>query len=157
MSRPAAGQIQRGIATLEMVLILPLLLLFLVGMVYFGRYFTYYSAARKAAHDAARYLATVSRREMKTQLQGAAQVPAVLLAQNIAQREIAGLHPGPAAVAVAVDCLPNVCAGLSLPDKVKVLVQMQVTDELFAPFSAAFLGDEGLLLQADVTMLYVGQ
>ncbi|MYN46233.1 hypothetical protein GTP23_14370 [Pseudoduganella sp. FT93W] len=153
--RPAPAQ--RGIATLEMVLILPLMLLFLAGMVYFGRYFTYYSAAHKAAHDAARYLSTVSRREMRMQVTGYAQVPALLLAQNIAQQETAGLHPGPAVIAVVVDCLPFSCTGLALPDKVRVMVQMRVADELFAPFSAAFLGEEPLLLQAYVTMLYVGQ
>lgn len=148
---------QHGIAALELVLVLPVLLLFLAGMVYFGRYYTYYSAAHKAAHDAARYLSTVSRRDMRLQVAGSAQVPALLLAQNIAQQETAGLRPGPAAVGVAVDCLPFVCTGLALPDKVRVMVQMRVTDELFSPFSWGFVGDEGLLLQADVTLLYVGQ
>lgn len=148
---------QYGIATLELVLILPLMLLFMVGMVYFGRYFTYYSAAHKAAHDAARYLSTVSRHEMKTPLSGSAQTAPVLLAQNMVQQEIAGLHPGPLPVATGITCQPSLCAGLALPETVKVVVQMRVTDELFAPFSSSFLGDEGLLLQADVTMLYVGQ
>ncbi len=157
MSWHARGWTQRGIATLELVLTLPVLLLFLVGMLYFGRYFSYYTTAHKAAHNAARYLASVSRREIKTQLAGGAQVPAVLLAQAIAQQSTAGLHPGPAALAVIVDCSPTSCTGLAVPDKVRVVVQMQVTDQLFAPFSWTFLGDEGLLLQADVTMLYVGQ
>jgi len=146
---------QHGIATLEMLLVLPVLLVFLAGLVFFGRYFTYYSMAQKAAHDGARYLATVSRREMKTQLSGATQVPALLLAQSIAQQEMAGLQAGP--VAVVVECAPGPCTGWVLPEKVRVVVQMQVTDQLFAPFSDLFVGDQGLLLQADVSMLYVGQ
>ncbi|WP_348693361.1 TadE/TadG family type IV pilus assembly protein [Duganella fentianensis] len=148
---------QAGVATLELLLTLPVLLLFLAAMVYFGRYFAYYTAAHKAAHDAARYLATVSRREFKSQVAGTAQVPAVLLAQNIAQQETAGLHPGPSTLAVVIDCVPDGCTGLSVPDKIRVLVQMQVTDELLTPFSWTFLGDQGLLLRANVTMLYVGQ
>lgn len=154
--RDRAAQ-QRGIAALEMLLVLPLLLLVLAGLLYFGRYFSYYTAAQKAAHDAARYLATVSQREMKTPSGSGAQVPVIQIAQAIGLQELAGLNPGPIPITIAIECKPYVCSGLVIPAKVRVQILMQVTDQLFAPLSYVFLGEGGQLLTADVTMLYVGQ
>lgn len=148
---------QRGIAALEMVLVPPLLMLILAGMLFLGRYFSYYTTAQKAAHDAARYLATVSQREMKTQSAFGGLAPVARLAETIGLQETAGLHPGPGVVIVTIECAPLACAGIILPTKVRVMVQMQVTDELFTPFSRTFLGENGMILFADVSMLYVGQ
>lgn len=147
---------QRGMAALEMVLVLPVLLLFLAWITFFGRYFWHYTAAHKAAHDAARYLATVPQREMKTPGLGGGQAPVTQVAQAIAVAETTELNPGPFPPSVLVSCLPQGCSGLVLPAKVRVLVMMRMTDDLFAPVTRLLLGDEGLLLTADVTMLYVG-
>lgn len=157
MRTPPGTAPQRGSAALEMVLVLPLLLLFLAGMLFFGRYCSYYTAAHKAAHDAARYLATVSQREMKTPGTYGGPAPVVQIAQAIGMQETAGLHPGSSAGGVTIECKPLPCLGLAIPAKVRVVVQMQVTDELFTPLSNLFLGEGGLLLSADVTMPYVGQ
>lgn len=147
---------QRGIAALEAVLVLPLLLLLLAWITFFGRYFWHYTVAQKAAHDAARYLATVPQREMKTPGFGGGQAPVTQVAQAIAVQETAELNPGPFPPSVMVSCQPLGCTGLSLPGKVRVLVVMQMTDDLFSPITSLVLGDDGLLLTADVTMLYVG-
>ncbi|MBY0556452.1 MAG: pilus assembly protein [Burkholderiaceae bacterium] len=148
---------QRGIAALEMVLVLPLLLLFLAAILFFGRYLSYYTTAQKAAHDAVRYLATVSQREMKTPSGAGGLTPVARIAQMIGQQEMAGLHPGPSGADVWIDCTPQPCVGIFIPTKVRVVIQMQVTDELFAPFSGPFLGAGGMPLWVEVSMPYLGQ
>jgi Flp pilus assembly protein TadG len=148
---------QRGVAAVEMAVLLPVLLLFLAATLFLTRYFWHYTVAQKAAHDAARYLATVSQKEMKTTGAGGTGAPAVQIAWAIARKELEELKPGPDAPFVSVECRPNPCSGFVVPSKVRVFVQMEVVDELFSPFTDFFLGEQhGVLLTADVTMRYVG-
>jgi hypothetical protein len=148
---------QRGVAAVEMAVLLPVLLLFLAATLFLTRYFWHYTVAQKAAHDAARYLATVSQKEMKTASSGGTGAPVVQIAQAIARKEIEELNPGPDTPYVGVDCKPVGCTGFVVPTKIHVVVQMMVVDELFSPFTDFFLGEQhGVLLTADVTMRYVG-
>jgi len=147
---------QHGIAAIEAVLVIPVLLALLAGITFFGRYTWHYTAAQKAAHDAARYLATVSQREMKTPGLGGTVAPVLQIAQNIAALETAELHPGPYPPYILVLCQPVQCTGFSVPSRVRVMIQMELTDDIFTPISQLFLGDAQLPLSVDVTLPYVG-
>jgi len=146
---------QRGVAAVEMAIVLPIFILLLAAPLFFARYFWHYTAAQKAAHDAARYLSTVSQVEMRTPDAGG--VPAAArLAEQIALIETAELDPGRLAPFVDVYCGSTRCNGLTLPTQVRVFVQMRVQDTIFDLFTYMFTGEDGILLTADVTMRYVG-
>lgn len=84
---------QRGAIAVEAAIVLPLLLVFLTfPSLFFAYYFYQYSAAQKAVHDAALYLATTPRLEMAAV--GPDGGPAALtLAKKIITKEMAGMNP----------------------------------------------------------------
>lgn len=145
---------QRGVAALEMALMLPLMILMLAAPLFFGRVFYHYAVAQRAAHDAALYLATAPPIDMKTPAQ-AANVAA--LAAAIVAQEIAGLHPGPYAPVVNVQCDGGQCDGFSVPATVRILIRLDLFDEVFDGYTSYLTGDSGLPLTADVTLRYVGK
>jgi Flp pilus assembly protein TadG len=146
---------QRGVAAVELAIILPILVALLAVPLFFGRVLWHYSVAQKAAHDAARYLSSVPQTEMKSE----ARITAVVeVARDIYTEEVAELNPGPFAPTLTILCGSYACAGLSAPDTVRVSVQMRVRDIFFAPFTQSFTDEEGgIVLTADVTMPYVGK
>lgn len=155
MSRRLRGQTrrhQRGIAAIELAVILPVMLLLLTIPLFFGRVFWHYTVAQKAAHDAARYLSGVSLAEM-TAPAGIGHVVAV--AQAIATAEMSDLNPGPYAPVVTIQCDGISCDGFIMPSTVRVVVRMPMYDGIFSSFTSDIVGVSGLLLTADVTMRYV--
>ncbi|MFP5392690.1 MAG: TadE/TadG family type IV pilus assembly protein [Gammaproteobacteria bacterium] len=140
---------QRGIAAVELAILLPLLALLLTVPLLFGRYFHAYTVAQKAAQDAARYMATIPQAEMKSTALVDASVDA---ARAIVAAELADLHLG-GSERVAVLC-DAVCAGAGLlPATVRVQIRFAITDDIL---SAWFAGDNGYHINADVTMPYAG-
>ena len=63
---PTPHSSQRGIAAVEMAIVLMALVAFLTMPVFFARYFWCYSVAQKAAQDAARFMSTVPLVEIKS-------------------------------------------------------------------------------------------
>lgn len=149
--RPAR-RLQRGIAAIELALILPVVLISLTIPLFLGRVFWHYTVAQKAAHDAARYLSGVSVIEMATP---ARISKVVAVAQAIVAAEMSDLNPGPYAPAVGIQCDGIPCDGFSIPATVRVIVRMPIYDTIFPAFTSEFIGTDGLLLTADVTMRYV--
>lgn len=152
--RNPAVLLQRGAAAVEFAIVLPAILSILAFSLFFGRVFWHYSAAVKAAHDAARYLSTVPLVEMKT-LANATNV--ALVARSIAEKEIAELNPGGDPPVITILCDTYTCDGLSAPTSINVTVRMGIFDNLLYGFTYAFLGDQPLVLTAAVSMRYVGK
>jgi len=145
---------QRGTAAIELAVILPVLLAFLAFSIFYGRVFWHYTAAHKAAHDAARYLASVPLTEFKSPTRTGF---VVAVAQSIAQAEIADLNPGPYPPDITVACDGLHCTGFATPTVITVGVQLAMFDSIFRQVTGDVLGSEPLPVTASVTMRYVGK
>ena len=146
----------RGSVSVEMAFFLPILLLFLAVPLFFAQVFWYYSVAQKAAHDAARFLATATRIEMTTQATGGGDAPVAILARSIADAEIAEIQPMFDAWAIAVQCDLTQC-GMGVPQTVRVQVRIQMTDKFLRDFTDEFTNGQKITLTADATMSYAGK
>lgn len=146
---------ERGSVAVETALILPLLIVFLAAPLFLARVFWYYSVAEKAAHDAARFLSASTQLEMQDQT-GSPFTPVSLLAMSIVDAEMEGIAPALRTKAISVTCDSVFCLGQSVPQWVRVTVQIRVHDDLFGFMTDEFFGEDGLPLTADVTMRYAG-
>jgi hypothetical protein len=144
-----------GAAAVELAILLPILFVFLTIPLFFGRYFWHYSVANKAAHDAARYLSTISVREMRSATLSAA---AGQVALDIASEEIADLHPGSGAPTIQVYCGPSKqCIGVgssSIPLTVIVKIDLDMVDDIFGAVNTGFYGWR---ITAQAELPYVGR
>lgn len=153
---PARGSLkrQRGVAAVELALLLPIMILFLSFPLFFARYFWHYTVAQKAAQDAARYMSTISAQEMKT---GSLAQSALAIANDIASTELAELSPGSAPPTVTFYCGGYSCTGTGarpLPDTVLVRVTMDMFDNILGLVDT---GRYGWPITVDVEMRYVGK
>lgn len=158
MNRPVlklvSSRFQRGVAAVELALILPVMVIFLGFPLFFARYFWYYTVAQKAAQDSARYLATISVQEMRI---GSLNQAALAIASQIATTELAELNPGTAPPSVTFYCGGYVCSGIgarSLPDTVLVRVTMDMVDNILGIVDT---GRYGWPITVDVEMRYAPQ
>jgi hypothetical protein len=143
---------QRGAAAVELALLLPVLLLFIFMPLFIGRYFWHYTAAQKAAQDAARYLSTVSVQEMREDVLAE---QAAMVARSIALEEIRDLNAGSAAPDIIIECGDDPCIGVrnsALPDNVSVTVRMSYFDML----GLMDISRYGIPIRAVSVMNYVG-
>jgi hypothetical protein len=130
---------QRGVAAVELALMLPLLVTVLAGSVLCGRSFWHYTVAQKAAQDAARFMATVPQSDLRSP--GAAE-PSVQVARWIAASETADLAPGPlGAIDCVVSCDGGACGESADPKVVTVTMGIDLLD----PVLPAWSGLRGLL------------
>jgi hypothetical protein len=142
---------QRGATAVEFAVVSVLFLSFMTVPLFFGRTFWHYTVIQKAAHDAAWYLATIPKNDMKNQ---AKSLDAVKIANFIVASEVAELYPGGDYMPVTlVDCRPGGC-GLGTPSTVYVRVGVRMFDPIFDVSYAG--GEEGLFLYADSEINYVG-
>jgi hypothetical protein len=148
---PAPPRRQRGVAAVEAAIVLPILILFLTFPIFFARCYWHYTAAQKAAQDAARYLSTVPAQEMRSKKLAKA---AAAIALEIAQKEIAELAPGTTIDDPQVYCDESLCGTFpgKLPGTVHVLLNFGVVDNIFGVVDT---GRYGFQITADVTMPYV--
>lgn len=140
---------QRGIAALELALVLPIFLILLMFPLYLGRVLWHYTVIQRAAQDAARYLSTIPLSEMKNP----ARAPAlVAVANDIVAIELAELAPGPYPYQLSVTCDAGAaCAGYSVPSTVQVNIQVLMEDIFFSNVTSLTLP-----LTAAVTYPYLG-
>ena len=144
---------QRGVAAVELALILPIVVVVLTVPLFFGTLFWHYSAAQSAAYDAARYLSSASLEEIRDPNKVGAVVSQV---RDIVAEEVAELTPGLYAPDVAVLCNVGNCNGFSTPTTVRVIVEVYMTDTIFLGITEALLGRDHFLLRADVSLPYTG-
>jgi hypothetical protein len=146
---------QRGIAALEMALILPFILVLLPYPVLLGRAFWHYTMLQKAAYDAARYMSTAPAMDMKFLASGQ-NYPAEL-ARNMAGAATADINSELEPVSIVVQCDGLPCGSNplgKLPSQIRVIVAQGIRDDWFPDITTALIGD-GLLLQADIKMPYI--
>lgn len=151
---PILRQRQRGVAAVELALVLPLFFIVLAPLILYARYMWHYTVAQKAAQDAARYMSTVSAMEFRSKTLAAyAQAVAV----EIARTEVAELAPGDSISDAIVSCDGrNPCTvvnGAAPPQNVSVEVAFNFMDPIFG----TYLGPYGMDIDAKVTMRYVGK
>lgn len=155
MKQSTASLRQRGIAAVELAILLPILVALLAVPFYLGRVFWHYTIAEKAAHDAALYLSSVPLTEMKSQTRVAEVVD---VAQQIYDLEAAEMNPGAFPAVPTFLCNTSFCLGLTVPDTIRVTVQMRVFDDFLSTFTTDYKDEEGgIVLTADVSMPYVGK
>ena len=141
---------QRGVATIELAILLPLLVLLLTVPIVFARYFWYYTATQKAAQDAARYLSAVRQTEIRspTLVVHATDVARDIVAAELSNVKVVGRPT------VEVMCDGGECYGNGvIPETVRVRIRMQYHDDIF---HAVNFGDYGITITADATMRYAG-
>lgn len=148
---------QKGVAAVELALLLPLLVALLAAPLLFGRVFLHHSMAQKAAHDAARFLAAAPQRDITWRRRDGAEVGAAALAREIARSGLAEANTGFAIPSINVFCDGEICDTASVPSRVQVIVKMDITDEIFGGLTGDITGDWGVAVRADVTMAYVGK
>jgi Flp pilus assembly protein TadG len=154
--RHHARRLQRGVAAVELALLLPVIVALLMVPLLFGRIFWHYTVAQKAAHDAALYLSEVPLTDIRSPDRAGFHYA---LARDIASAEMSDLKPGSITPTVAFTCAYlsgyTSCDNTQTPKSLKVTVQIDMFDTLFSQSTLAFVGSEGLLLSADVTVPYV--
>ncbi|MDB5936815.1 MAG: hypothetical protein JWQ01_4159 [Massilia sp.] len=144
---------QHGLAAVELALILPILLVMLTMPLFVSIYFWHYTAAQKAAQNAARYLSTISVQEMRA---ANLAVAAEATATQIAVAQVAELNLAAALPVVEVYCARIRCSGVGsrpLPQTVFVSVRMDMFDNIFHSVNA---GRYGLPITVEVELPYVG-
>lgn len=140
---------QRGIAALELALLLPIMLVLLALALYLGRVVWHYSVAHKAAQSAARFLSTVP----VAQMRDTARVHYVIeFANAIVDAEMTELNPGPVTRTVTILCNGLYCSGNTTPATVRVHIELPIEDILFPNVSQS-----AGLINVDVVSPYLGR
>lgn len=99
---------ERGAVAVEAAIVLPILLVFMgLPSILAAFYFRQYSAAQKAIHDAALYLATAPTVEVTTSGPDG-NIAALTVARKIVERELAGIVPSSVPVAPTIYCIYQV-------------------------------------------------
>ena len=150
---------QRGGVAVETAVMLPILLFCLAVPLFFARVFWCYTVTQKAAHDAARFMASASRVEMRTIGGINNGAPIADLAREIVLAEMAEIRPQVDAWSIDVQCDMSLC-GWELPQTVRVVIRIRLYDTIFAPITGDYFYNpdwNGILLTTDVTMNYVGR
>jgi Flp pilus assembly protein TadG len=148
--RVAPGRLQRGVAAVELALILAFGLALAPSVVVLGRVFWTYTALQKATHDAARYLATVSVTDMTTDDKA---VVAVGVARQMVLQAAAAAHIRPAlsSNSVTVLCDGANCGTVpTAPVLIRVQVSATMFDELNGGDDSLFGGDTFIVAEAVV-------
>lgn len=148
-TRHRGGSRQRGIAAVELALILPVLVLMLIFPLYLGRVYWHYTVIQHAAHDAARYLSKAPDTEMSNP---ARAVAVASVADTIIAMELAELAPGAYPYVAQVNCDSGPCVGYSKPSKVRVSIQLLVEDIFFPGYLSLTIP-----LTVDVSYPYMGR
>jgi len=166
MSRLPYSMKQRedGSVAIELAFILNLILIpLLAAALFFGRFFWHYTVAEKAAHDAARFLASASPTEMKTQCPNPFfDACVVSAARALARAEISELNPGYAYPQISIECDDELCLVGSkspLPKVINVHINMTVEDPFLTPVTSFFTSDASrIAIEIDATgrSYYVG-
>lgn len=147
---------EQGSVAVEMAIILPIFVTLLSVPLFLACVFWSYSVAQKAAHDAARYLSTVTKVEMLTNGGGFNEANVTLTARWIAQQELQGVIPFADSIPIVIECNVSTSCGGAIPTTVRVKVQITFHDKFFEFITIDYLGGRRVKLLGDVTLRYVG-
>jgi hypothetical protein len=146
---------QRGVAAIEMAILLSIFISMMALPLFVGRCLWHYTVVQKAAHDSARYLATIPLADVRNPTRAAA---AIKVAEYIVARETAELNPGGIyPVSVTINCLPDTCT-LGSWGTIKVYVGVKMFDPILPDLTEKIVpaAKNGLLFNSEVEMYYVG-
>lgn len=147
---------EKGSVAIETAFSLMLLSAFIVIPFLLARIFWYYSVAEKAAHDGARFLSNAAQHEIVAPSgSGGEEVPIARLAEAIAHAEMDEIKPALDYFSIMALCDLDNC-GVGVPQFVRVSVQMRIRNDLFGSIGYELFGEDPLVLEARVTMRYVG-
>jgi Flp pilus assembly protein TadG len=156
---------ESGSVAIEFVAVMLFLLVpVLAGALFFGRFVWHYTVAEKAAHDAAKFVASASPTELKTQCPTLYRDPCIVTAaMNLAYAEIAELNPGGDDLPqVRVYCDNGTCytnKGTDPPKQISVGITMTVEDPILSLVTSLFTGGTGpvaIPINATARSYYVG-
>ncbi|BAL26418.1 TadE/TadG family type IV pilus assembly protein [Azoarcus sp. KH32C] len=161
MKQPGAFNHQRGVAAVELALVIVFLLLLVAGIVEFGRAFWYYDALTKATRDGARMLSVADRGTFSTGTFIDDAKNRVVQAANSAN-----IKPALTTAQVSVTCLNDTfssvgCAsGVGAPANVQVAISgYTITIGGMIPFLSPTGGASkvysGVALAPQTTMRYM--
>ena len=150
--RLSAGRLQRGVAAVELALILAFGLFLVPSVMVLGRIFWTYTALQKATHDAARYMASVSVIDITT---GNNALAAADVARQMVVQAAAAAHISPALPAglVSVSCDYTACGSSTNPP---VLIRVQATRPVYDQLNSAdyHLFGDGINVSAEAVVHY---
>lgn len=146
---------QRGIAAVELALTIPMIALIAAYLMLFVSALHNYQVAKKATHDAARYLSSASAVEMAN----AGMVDAHLdVARAIIAAEMGSLiNQGPNPHTVTILCGTVMCNGNVTPSAIVVTIEVPVVDVLFPLLTAAATGGQRFQMTAVTYMPFIGR
>jgi Flp pilus assembly protein TadG len=154
-----ARRAQRGAVSVEAAAVIAFILLPLLAfVVFFGRYFWYYTVAQKAVHDATLYMASAPLADIKSR-------GAINLAYEIIARETSdfnstttveptvscGYKPSPTSTFIVY----GNCSSSTTPAAVQGLVMMTISDPFFTYVTLPVIGP-GVGILSESRMRYVG-
>lgn len=152
-----------GSVAIEAALTISLILIPLLAfMLFFGRYFWYYTVAQKAVHDATLYFAAAPLPDIRN-------TNAADLAQDMIDAGLVDIDDDTLSMTGAdTFCMyrtvanpdvltPRHCNATTPPAAVKAQIGMTVNDPFLSSVTGSILGYEGLFITAEATLPYVGR
>ena len=153
--KTSSRQAQRGVAAVEMAIVMVVMLLITAGMIEFGRTFWYFNALSKATRGAARVVSGVSTSDLAD---AATRAAALSSAQNLAVRVAngAGVRPAITIDNVLITCDGGSCGAASPGDVTVSISDFSVSLGTWFPFVSSTNGSLGRVnLAPSTTMRYM--
>lgn len=148
MRHPSSGR-ERGIAAVELALIMPCLVVLLAFPLFLGHVLWHYTAMQNAAQDAARYL---SKAPLSDMTNPARAIAVASVADAIIARDLASVAPGALPYLIDVTCDGASCGGYSRPSRVGATIQILMTNGFFTGYMSL-----SIPLTVSVTYPYMGR
>ncbi|MNL94795.1 TadE-like protein [compost metagenome] len=153
-----AARREKGVAAIELALIMTFFIGLLPFVLLFGRAFLVYTALQKSVHDAARYMATLPLAQMAN---GDAATQHGTFARQMVLEAMAETAPHMQAVSVSLDCIYLAddynCGTLpSAPTQVRVKVLMELPIDFMPDYASKWLPQlSAIPLRANAIVRYV--
>lgn len=159
LSFPATRKSQDGAVAVEAAVCIALVLVPLLAFIlFFGKFYWYYTAGQKAVHDAALYLATAPIGEIRN-------LSAEGLANDILAQETADFDPT-TTTEPSVDCgyprgasqtVYRQCTSTGTPTSVQTTINLTISDPFLGPIISATTGNDSITILIVSQMPYVGR
>lgn len=149
----------RGSIAVECAIVVCIFVVIAATMLYIGRILWHYNVIEKAAHDAARFLASATPRETMTS-GGGAEPPIVNVAYRIVQAEVAELNPGSGVIIPDALCYNGAswsrCYGVEPVTRVRMRIYAEMADPFFSGLTWPMDVDGPIVLRSVMMTDHVG-